>query len=82
MTKPANKSAPWHGLACPKCKLDDCLDVQMTAWTRLTRFGSDATQAMDGSEEWDKSSQIVCRSCGHQGAVADFDPSLNIHIRA
>ncbi|KAA0573417.1 hypothetical protein [Azospirillum sp. Sh1] len=61
-----------HGMLCPKCGQDDCIDVAALVHVRLTGSGSDADLSFDGSHEWDDDSRCCCGACGHGGTVSDF----------
>jgi hypothetical protein len=56
------------GLACPACKSDEYLQVQVTVMADLSVEGSDPCS----DQEWDDDSFIRCRSCSHTGTVKSF----------
>lgn len=60
------------GIMCPSCHDDLKLDVAVKTFARLTDDGTDAFESADGDHEWDDTSAIVCRECGHAGTVLQF----------
>lgn len=56
------------GLACPVCRSDESLQVQVTTMADLSADGSESV----GDQEWQDSSFIRCRACNHTGIVKDF----------
>ncbi len=56
------------GLACPKCRRDDRLQVELTTMADLTAYGTEPF----GDQQWDRRSHMRCDACGHSGKVARF----------
>ncbi len=70
--------------SCPKCKSTD-LDVQIHTWARLFQeadgdFQTDVDEATDGSHQWDASSTMQCRSCGHTDASISFQNEVLVEV--
>jgi len=73
---PAEKPKPYR---CPQCG-SECLDVQIVTWAGLQQYRpdrewqieTDATEAQDGSHEWNGQSPMICRGCGHLGNAGTF----------
>jgi hypothetical protein len=60
------------GMRCPNCKASDQIDVCANIWLRLCRDGTDPYEAANQHHEWDEHNNAVCRTCGHDGDVAEF----------
>jgi hypothetical protein len=56
-------------ISCPRCRRDECIEVQLTVWAVLTPDGTDI-EAQD--HEWHPTSQARCSCCGHYAQVAHF----------
>lgn len=60
-------------LACPRCGLDDKIDIKGHMQVRVTAFGGDPDKAEDhGSFGWDDDSDATCQACLYEGTVTDF----------
>jgi len=69
MTRPL---ANTYGMACPKCRSSNQIDVAAVVWVRLCRDGTDVFEAANGDQEWTKTSAAYCAGCGQTGTVASF----------
>ena len=61
-------STEW-GLACPKCKEDQDLYIDVTIAVSLSVSGTDDSGS---SHEWDDDNAICCTACGCSGTVGEF----------
>lgn len=57
-----------HGLACPNCRRDECLEVAATVWVRLIPGGAN-DQLIDRSLQWEMDSPCKCVACGWSGNI-------------
>ncbi|QYY33712.1 hypothetical protein K2O51_31195 (plasmid) [Cupriavidus pinatubonensis] len=57
-----------HGMACPNCGDDNCLNVEIQSVARLLPTGTDIV----GDQEWSDRSHVICDACGHEGPVSKF----------
>jgi uncharacterized protein (DUF983 family) len=62
----------WH-MCCPQCGEDASLDITVKMDVRLTFCGTDANASADSSHEWNDASACICRNCGCEGTVANFE---------
>lgn len=60
-------------LHCPKCGLEDFLDICAEIWVRLVEDGSDPDMAHNHDHHWTEKSSASCRSCGWLGRVGDLE---------
>lgn len=61
------------GWACPLCK-STSLGVTVITSATLSQFADGNFEtSVDGDHEWDASSTMWCRDCGHCTAAALFD---------
>lgn len=62
--------------ACPTCKADDRLDVQVQTWARLIQepdnIGTDTDAADDHHQEWNDSNYMKCCACNFFGLAREF----------
>lgn len=58
------------GMACPSCKRDEALIVQVVTYGRLCPDGLD----VGGDTEWSSDSPCRCSACGWQGIAGDAEP--------
>ena len=65
--KPPTVREEW-GMACPKCKSDENLRIEVMMTVQLYH---DGTQIIDGDHEWGRSSPCRCAECDWEGTVAD-----------
>jgi hypothetical protein len=57
------------GIACPKCKSDEHIEIECSIMVRLTQDGTDDE---GGDRIWDETSYTRCDNCSHQGKLARF----------
>lgn len=61
---------------CPEC-FGDNMDIQITTWARLNQTAdgveTDVMDAQFGDHEWDNTSSMQCRDCGHCDESGKFD---------
>jgi hypothetical protein len=58
------------GYACPNCKSDEHLQVELTTMANLMADGTDPV----GDQEWDENSFMRCTNCNHDDKAARFYP--------
>ncbi len=56
------------GYACPNCKSDEHLQVELTTMADLTADGTDPF----GDQHWHGESYMQCKACDHSGIVNSF----------
>ena len=61
-------------MQCPQCGKDDCIEIEVTSWARLTPDGTDFADAMGCGHEhqWTPESSACCTACDHCARVQDF----------
>lgn len=62
------------GMACPKCRHTDELDVTATIWVRLLHEGDAPFLAFNTDQHWGDDSACRCNHCGWIGTVKEASP--------
>ena len=62
------------GLKCPKCGRDDCIDIKMRIWARVSGSSADPYETHRfGGWMCAKTDAAACYACQCASVVADFD---------
>jgi hypothetical protein len=62
----------WN-MRCPQCCSDEHIEIQASAWVKLTPEGTDCFDVQDGSHEWSSETPAQCVGCDYAGTVGDFE---------